>query len=124
MTFTPGTTNINWPLYKALLGFYADKQSNSASQVQLREQRNAADYLDRFAVDSWRNWAASAPRRADVTSSVPYLPLSDQAITRVAAASWHSLALRNDGTVVVWGSYDLGQTNLPAGLTNVMVCGI
>ena len=32
----------------------------------------------------------------------------------------HSLALKNDGTVVAWGSNNYGQTNVPAGLTGVI----
>jgi len=32
----------------------------------------------------------------------------------------HDLALKRDGTVTVWGSNGSGQTNVPAGLTNVI----
>jgi alpha-tubulin suppressor-like RCC1 family protein len=35
------------------------------------------------------------------------------------AASLHSLALKNDGTVVGWGYNEYGQATIPAGLTNV-----
>ena len=37
----------------------------------------------------------------------------------IAAGTWHSVALRANGTVVVWGDNSLGQTNVPAGLSNV-----
>jgi alpha-tubulin suppressor-like RCC1 family protein len=32
----------------------------------------------------------------------------------------HSLALKNDGTVVAWGNNDFGQTNVPADLSNII----
>ncbi|MDP1806652.1 MAG: hypothetical protein Q8K72_15855 [Acidimicrobiales bacterium] len=32
----------------------------------------------------------------------------------------HSLALKADGTVVAWGDNTFGQTNVPAGLTDVV----
>src|SRR5437763_17068603 len=38
----------------------------------------------------------------------------------VAAASRHSIALRNDGTVVAWGGKFLGEPRPPAGLSNVV----
>jgi alpha-tubulin suppressor-like RCC1 family protein len=38
----------------------------------------------------------------------------------VAAGFFHSLALRNDGTVIAWGSDSVGQTKVPPGLSNVV----
>jgi len=38
-------------------------------------------------------------------------------VVSVAASSYHNLALKNDGTVVTWGSE---ATNVPTGLTNVV----
>src|SRR5205823_8554987 len=38
----------------------------------------------------------------------------------IAAGDLHGLALRDDGTVVAWGRNSSGQTNVPAGLTNVV----
>ncbi|MFM7806789.1 MAG: FG-GAP-like repeat-containing protein, partial [Planctomycetota bacterium] len=46
-------------------------------------------------------------------------------VSQVACGSYHTYALKNDGTVVGWGfNYD-GQTNTPAGLANVsqVACG-
>ncbi len=37
----------------------------------------------------------------------------------IAAGWWHNVALRNDGTVAVWGQNYYGQTNVPAPLTSV-----
>ena len=41
-------------------------------------------------------------------------------VVAVAAGSYHSLALRADGTVAAWGNNEYGQTTVPAGLTNVV----
>jgi alpha-tubulin suppressor-like RCC1 family protein len=40
---------------------------------------------------------------------------------RAIAAGWeHSLALKSDGTMVAWGRNQYGQTNVPAGLADVI----
>ncbi|MCC6822506.1 MAG: hypothetical protein IT579_17390, partial [Verrucomicrobia subdivision 3 bacterium] len=41
-------------------------------------------------------------------------------ITRVAAGGYHALALRADGTVCAWGDNTSGQTNVPAGVSNLL----
>jgi alpha-tubulin suppressor-like RCC1 family protein len=41
----------------------------------------------------------------------------------IAAAGSHSMALRADGRVVVWGNNVSGQTNVPPGLTNAVGVG-
>jgi len=38
----------------------------------------------------------------------------------VAAGGLHNLALKADGQVVAWGNNENGQTNVPAGLSNVI----
>lgn len=38
----------------------------------------------------------------------------------IAAGGFHSLALKNDGTVVAWGRNINGETNVPTGLSNVV----
>jgi len=40
--------------------------------------------------------------------------------TNIAAGFFNSLALRADGTVIAWGLNNFGQTNVPAGLSNVV----
>jgi hypothetical protein len=40
-------------------------------------------------------------------------------VTSIAAGLEYSVALKPDGTVVAWGWNDYGQTNVPAGLSNV-----
>jgi hypothetical protein len=39
---------------------------------------------------------------------------------QVSAGYYHSLALKNDGTVVAWGNNSLGQSTIPVGLSNVV----
>lgn len=41
-------------------------------------------------------------------------------LTAIAAGNSHSVALRSNGTVVVWGNNQYDQTNVPAGLNNVV----
>ena len=41
-------------------------------------------------------------------------------VSAVAAGGYHSLALKPDGTVAVWGGNTYGQTNVPGGLSNVV----
>ena len=38
----------------------------------------------------------------------------------ISAGAFHTLALRGDGTVVSWGANSYGETNVPAGLSNVV----
>ena len=38
----------------------------------------------------------------------------------IAAGHMHSLALKQDGTVVAWGTIVFGQTTVPVGLSNVI----
>jgi len=40
-------------------------------------------------------------------------------VKAIAAGGEHSLALRTNGTVLAWGGNTYGQTNVPAGLSNV-----
>ena len=51
-----------------------------------------------------------------------YPPPQSTNVVSIAASAWgdHFLALKNDGTVVDWGSSARGQTNVPAGLSNVV----
>jgi hypothetical protein len=58
-------------------------------------------------------WGVYHDGNMDVPATVPPGLVN---VVRVAAGWDHSLALRADGTVVVWGS----ATNVPAGLTNMV----
>jgi hypothetical protein len=42
---------------------------------------------------------------------------------QIAGGSLHSLALKSDGTVVAWGRNNLGQINVPPGLSGVIEIG-
>jgi alpha-tubulin suppressor-like RCC1 family protein len=48
------------------------------------------------------------------------IPSTATNVVAVAAGSSHSLALRADGQVLVWGSNSSNQTNIPPDLTNVV----
>ncbi len=48
------------------------------------------------------------------------VPAGLTGVVAVSAGAAHSLALKNDGTVVSWGSADYGLQNVPVGLTNVV----
>ncbi len=50
------------------------------------------------------------------------MPMPDglSGVTGIAAGPYHSLALKNDGTVVAWGSDSSGQITVPAGTTGVI----
>jgi hypothetical protein len=46
-----------------------------------------------------------------------YVPEGLNGVVAIAAGGYHSVAVKADGTVVAWGRNDLGQCNVPAGLT-------
>jgi len=48
------------------------------------------------------------------------LSRNDTNLVAVAAGGYHTVGLRENGTVLVWGSNANGQTNAPNGLTNVV----
>ncbi|MDB6029218.1 MAG: hypothetical protein JWM68_5441 [Verrucomicrobiales bacterium] len=47
------------------------------------------------------------------------VPGSLSGVTAIAAGNFHTLALKNDGTIVAWGNNIAGQTNIPVELTGV-----
>lgn len=61
-----------------------------------------------------------------VFGSTNFTPSSLSNVVQVAAGGsdrgqeTFGLALKNDGTLVAWGANDFGQTNVPAGLSNVV----
>ncbi len=48
------------------------------------------------------------------------VPATADSVLAIAAGTYHSLALKSDGTVVGWGTNGQGQLNAPATLTNAI----
>ncbi|HRZ56278.1 MAG TPA: hypothetical protein P5525_12570 [Candidatus Paceibacterota bacterium] len=118
LTFSGTGTNINRSLYGALLTNYSAKLDRFVSQVQTTEQQCADQLLSRFPLETWRDWATSAPRVSTARTTLLPVPLDD--VVTVVAGGWHSLALKRDGTVVGWGMNFSGQAAVPSGLTNAV----
>ncbi len=41
-------------------------------------------------------------------------------VVAIAAGGWHSLALKQDGTVVAWGENNQGECDVPSDLSGVV----
>ena len=48
------------------------------------------------------------------------MPVDLTNVAAIAGGWHHSMALRRDGTVTVWGANNHGQTNVPPGLSNIV----
>ncbi len=112
-------TNLNWDLHQALLSNYSGKLGTFLSQVNAAEQNYAAASATPW-LETWRQWEHAVPRATSAAREVQRLPLNPSQIARVAAGSEHSLALKQDRTVIGWGRNDYGQASIPAGATNVV----
>ena len=58
----------------------------------------------------------------NINSHQPTVPANSSVVTAIAAGNNHCVALKSDGTVVVWGTTDTnysGLTTVPAGLSGV-----
>ncbi|WP_218638945.1 S-layer homology domain-containing protein [Paenibacillus sp. FSL H8-0548] len=53
------------------------------------------------------------------TADAAQIVTESRQMVRISAGGFHSLALKADGTVVVWGDNSLGQTTVPEGLSDV-----
>jgi len=72
--------------------------------------------------NDWGQATGVRPMIPPYNSSGATVTLGGQPLTGVvaiAAGFWHSMALKANGTVVVWGNNYEGQTNAPVGLNNV-----
>ena len=48
------------------------------------------------------------------------MPAGLSGVVAIAVGECHTVALKQDGTVVAWGYNDKGQTKVPAGLSGVV----
>ena len=56
-----------------------------------------------------------------------FVKIGDQLMNEIIAVSagrTHSLALKRDGIIIVWGDNEFGQTNMPPGLSNVVAISV
>ena len=108
LTFSGPT--INWSLQNTIVTNYVGKLNSFNTQVSATEQQYAS--ANGFALDTWRQWSAAAPRvTATATEVLVSLPKP-----LIAAGGVHSLALKPDGNLVGWGNNDHGQaTAVPSG---------
>lgn len=118
LTFLDSSTNVNWSLHNVLLDNYANKLNNFVSQIHTTEHDYAS--LNNFPLDTWRNWAVAAPRVTTTGTAVMPMPLYAQGVTNIAGGGTHSLALKDDGTVVGWGDNAAGQITIPEEACNVI----
>ncbi|MGC4050590.1 MAG: hypothetical protein QM757_14530 [Paludibaculum sp.] len=83
---------------------------------------SAATAGDTTAVNSTAVPVSWPPRDPYYYNSSPWTLYPEGLTDAVAVApgSYHSLALKKDGTVAAWGSNDSGQCDVPANLANVI----
>jgi len=121
LTFTG--TNINWSLWNALQDHYLGELTEFSSQVRTTEQQYA-DALG-FAVDHWRDWSAGVQRMSLSGTRVLASPAALRSptprdVVNIAGGGYHSLALKDDGTVIAWGRPDDGRLDVPRAATNTL----
>jgi alpha-tubulin suppressor-like RCC1 family protein len=116
--------NINWPLHTALENHYVTNLIPFNAQISALEANYASNHG--FAVGTWRQWDASAPRVTATSTTprasdpnVPLVGLPNPA-SSLAGGFAHSLAVRTNGTVIGWGDNSYGQVTVPAAATNVV----
>ena len=105
----PGATNARLALSNldaTHTGTYSVRVHNASGEVTSFEAR-----LQLVTVAAWGG---------DPTGKQAVLPASLTNVVALAAGTYHSLALRADGTVVAWGLNDARQTNVPPDLSGVV----
>ncbi len=103
--------NLNQPLYSVLLTNYAAALELFLDQVRATEQGYADLHLNKFSLDTWRDWAIHAPRVTALTTALQPLEFNLDAQTEISAGWNHSLALQAGGTVVGWGNNGYDRAN-------------
>ena len=134
LVFAGAGTNINWPLYDALDGFYVGKLTNFNSHAQSLEQQYAIDHA-LPSLEGWRAWALAVPRVTAASTELleshaesPVVPAEfitspmSPGVISIGGYSGrsHGLALQSGGRIVAWGNNDYGQSAVPSGLSNMM----
>jgi hypothetical protein len=70
-------------------------------------------------VDSSISVVLNEPMKGSSFTTDSFRLLQPSRVTAVAAGGYHTVALKEDGTVAAWGDNDVGQTSVPAGLSGV-----
>ena len=113
--------NVNWRLQDAVKDYYGIKLGVLTNAVRGIEQTYAVQHG--LALDTWRDWLASAPRvvvRGTKVMASPRAAFSEPPLM-LSASETHFLVLRRDLTAVDFGVVpDYGQPAVPAGLTNFL----
>jgi len=121
LTFTD--TGVNRDLHYALLDHYETNLNSFLSQVRQEEQQYADDHFVP-ALENWRQWASAAPcvtlAGTELLETHRLPPVIPRNAVGIAGGGYHSLALKNDGTVAGWGDNTAGQTTIPQEATNVI----
>ncbi len=94
-------------------------EAGASSAVVIIESNDADEGLYTFAVQGNGTVRISGT----VVSwgvDIEEIPAGLNDVMAIAGGSLHSLALKGDGTVVVWGDNSTSQKNVPAGLANVV----
>ncbi len=88
-------------------GNYSVVVSNSLGQVTSSVARLTVTLSK--VLEFWPGYLGRYPQPSDLGR-----------VTAIAVGTAHTMALRDDGTLLVWGDNSFGQTNVPVGLSSVV----
>jgi hypothetical protein len=121
LPFTMNANDSDMP-YDTLT--YTLSLGNSAGSLTLaytgKLTQYAAANIDSSDTVYWKLVAKDKYGDSNVAVGIALVPPPPPPhVKEVAAGWWHTIVLKEDGTVVAWGRNDSGQTTVPAGLTGV-----